>query len=121
IGDWICPGNLFVFRKVFWLGNRYFTVVPDEFHRPALSRARKFKCNARARRISHALRLHIVVLHFRHDAGRRTEIKGPERGIDYVTDPIADRSAAEMEPTAPVPGNPKRRIWLEFDRPDPHV
>src|SRR5262245_38799136 len=26
-----------------------------------------------------------------------------------------------MEPTAPIPGNPKRRIWLELHRADPQI
>src|SRR6185503_5091929 len=63
----------------------------------------------------------IVIRHLRLHGRWRIQFQRPIRGIDDVTNPVADDTAAKVHPATPVPRHPERRVRTELHGADPKI
>src|SRR5207249_8100593 len=95
--------------------------MPNHCHRAALFFGWEYIGDFRGGWISEAMQLHIVTGSFGVNRFRGIQVQRPESRIDHMTKPIADRARAEVKPTAPLHGNPKRAVRAKRHRADPKL
>ena len=90
--------------------------MPDEGDRTALFFRGELESDLCPRRIREAVFDQIIIRHLRANIFRGIKIERPERRIDHVAKPVADRASAKVHPAAPIPRNPKRGVWTKWHR-----
>src|SRR5437868_15538013 len=84
-------GNFVVRGKTRRARNGGISVMPDERDRAALFFRGELESNLCARRIGEAVFDEIIIKNLRANTFRGIKIERPERRIDHMTKPIADR------------------------------
>ena len=86
-------------------GNSHNPAVPVERNSPSLTLRRKFKPDPAAPGEGVDMLLRVEIEHVKNlDTRGGAEIESPERGVDHVADPVADRTVTIGSPGAPVSG-----------------
>ena len=103
------------------LGDARLAVVPDDLHGLALALGGELPGDLCAFGVAGLVLDRVVVDRLGLDAGGQAQVKCPERRVQDVADPVADRPRTEMRPPAPVPRMVERLVVVVLYRSEPQV